>query len=154
LDHALVSAIISVESAFKPRAVSSKGALGLMQIVPESGGRDAAARCGLRWPLPRETYFDPETNIMLGCAYLHLLLHDWFAEVRDKDTRHYLAISAYNAGVGNVAYKVASTRKLRGLVQLANRNTGPQMYRRLRADLSGIETGEYLEDVVAILEGS
>jgi hypothetical protein len=76
----LVYAMASVESSFNPRAVSAKGAQGLMQLMP-----DTAARFGVADP------FDPVDNVLGGVRYLRYLL-----DLFNGDQR--LAIAAYNAG--------------------------------------------------------
>ena len=80
---ALIEAIITAESAFNPLAVSSTGAVGLMQLMPET-----AARFGVT------DRTDPEQNILGGAKYLDFLL--------GKFSNPKLAIAAYNAGEGNV----------------------------------------------------
>lgn len=83
LDPWLIRAVIEVESAFQPYAVSPAGAGGLMQLMP---GTAAGLGCRDR--------FDPEANIAAGAKYLRQML--------DKFGHHDLAIAAYNAGPGNV----------------------------------------------------
>jgi len=84
LDPDLVRAVIRVESGWNPRAVSRKGAMGLMQLMPAT-----AAEYGVADP------FNPVDNIRAGVAYLRRLI-DRF------DGRTELALAAYNAGPGAV----------------------------------------------------
>ena len=93
LDPALVKAVIAVESAFEPDAVSAKGALGLMQIIPAT-----ATRYGLAEQRNRtiaQQLLDPPTNVRIGVRYLRDLL-DLFGDDLG------LALAAYNAGEESV----------------------------------------------------
>lgn len=84
IDPLLIKAIIHVESRFDHRAVSPRGAVGLMQIKPGT-----ASAQGYRDP------FNPKENIYAGVGHLRFLL-DYF----EGDRR--LALAAYNAGVSRV----------------------------------------------------
>lgn len=79
IDKKLVMAVIDVESGFNAAAVSSAGAQGLMQIMPQTGQE-----------LDLADPFDPSENIDAGIRYLRYLLNEF------SDTK--LAVAAYNAG--------------------------------------------------------
>ncbi len=83
-DADLLRAIVQVESHFDPDAVSARGAIGLMQIMPST-----AAELGL--PRPQEALFQPESNLRIGALYLRRLASQ-FPGATD------LVIAAYNAG--------------------------------------------------------
>ncbi len=84
VDEELVWAVMRHESGFDPRAVSPKGAMGLMQLMPGT-----AALLGVKDP------FNVEQNIQGGIRYLEMCLTRF-----DQDVG--LALAAYNAGPGNV----------------------------------------------------
>lgn len=86
----LLTAVISVESAFNPRAVSCKGALGLMQLMPET-----CKRFQVRRPL------HPRDNIEGGAKYLSYLLNQWSLQF-PTSRRLEFSLAAYNAGEGRV----------------------------------------------------
>ena len=80
LDSALLHAVIAVESGYDPKAVSKKGAAGLMQLMPATAKRYGVADA-----------FDPVQNVSGGAQYLRDLL-----DLFDSDTS--LALAAFNAG--------------------------------------------------------
>jgi hypothetical protein len=99
----LIMAVIETESMFNPKAFSSKGAIGLMQLVPETGGRHAMELRGHENRTPtRGDLEDPHLNIQLGCTYLAYLINQEFAYVENVDTRRMLGLLAYNWGLSNV----------------------------------------------------
>lgn len=83
MDPNLIRSMIATESAFNEKAVSLKGAQGLMQLMPET-----ASRLGVRDP------FDPEENIWGGTKYMRFL-YDTFSDSPDALK---LSLAAYNAG--------------------------------------------------------
>ena len=93
LEFELLQAVIATESGFNTRAVSPKGAVGLMQLMP-----DTAQRFGVRSRANQtleERLTDPRTNVQAGARYLAWLLKYFNGELE-------LAIAAYNAGEGAV----------------------------------------------------
>lgn len=94
LDPYLVAAVIHTESTFRKDAVSPVGAVGLMQILPDTG-----AWLWTKFSFP-ESYdpavlTDPRTNMELGCWYLRYLLNRYDGQLTE-------ALTAYNAGQGTV----------------------------------------------------
>ena len=93
IDYELLQALIATESGFDAAAVSPKGAIGLMQIMPDTARRfgvDSDKKTGIEKKLT-----DPKTNVKTGSRYLRLLL-DMFPGRLD------LALASYNAGEGAV----------------------------------------------------
>jgi soluble lytic murein transglycosylase-like protein len=86
LSPELVEAIARVESDFNPYEVSEKGALGLLQVMPETGSR---------FGVTRERLFDPKANLAAGTAYLAWLVDRYHGDLD-------LVLAAYNAGEGAV----------------------------------------------------
>ena len=89
VEPSLVAAVIRTESRFDSEVVSSQGAYGLMQLLPETA-RFVAERTGIEGD-----YRDPGTNIRIGTRYLSYL-----QERYDGDER--LVLAAYNSGEGRV----------------------------------------------------
>jgi len=92
LDPALLAAVIYAESRFDPHARSAAGAVGLMQLLPDTAKGIAVRTGGTRFVV--EDLVDPELNVRYGSWYLDHLL-DGYGDSR-------LALAAYHAGQGNV----------------------------------------------------
>ena len=95
IDAALVKAVIAVESAFEPATVSTKGALGLMQVMPDTGARYGVTADKKR--TLEQKLLDPDINLRIGTTYLRDLLRLYANDVP-------LALAAYNAGEQAVAH--------------------------------------------------
>ncbi|HEY6127260.1 MAG TPA: lytic transglycosylase domain-containing protein [Candidatus Acidoferrum sp.] len=101
IDPALVRAVIETESNWNPSAISRKGAVGLMQLIPTT-----AQRFGVN------DLYSPQQNVDAGVKYLKTLLERYNGNLD-------LALAAYNAGEGAVdrAHGVPSFRETRNYVQ-------------------------------------
>ena len=116
VDANLVRALVKVESNFNPNAVSRKGAMGLMQLMPQT-----ARQLKLTNP------FNPEENVDAGVRHLKQLLESYGGDVR-------LSLAAYNAGSGAVARsagipKYAETRNyVKRITQLYGGNMGSSYF--------------------------
>jgi membrane-bound lytic murein transglycosylase MltF len=93
LDWRLILAVMKTESSFSPDAVSGRGALGLMQIMPVTGEQLART-------LDLQDVVEPVNNIHGGVYYLRQL-YDLFSDASGTD-RIELALAAYNAGIGRI----------------------------------------------------
>ena len=86
LPAALVHAVVATESGYDPQAVSPKGAVGLMQLMPATAER---------FGVPRAARTDPARNLRAGARYLGWLLNTFHGDLE-------LALAGYNAGEGAV----------------------------------------------------
>lgn len=121
VDPLLVYATMSQESSFKPRAISYKGARGLMQLMPAT-----AVRFGVT------NIFDPKQNIDAGVKYLR-----WLLDTFNQDVR--LALAGYNAGEGAVmkyGYSIPPYRETQDYV------------RRITARYSAMRDPNYVRSVM------
>ena len=112
VDYALLRALVAAESGFDPQAVSPKGAVGLMQLMP-----DTARRYGVRddkKATVEKKLTDPRTNTQAGTRYLRYLLDLFPGQLE-------LAIAAYNAGEGAVqraGNKIPKYKETQGYVKI------------------------------------
>lgn len=99
IDPAFVASIIKVESNYKKNAISSKGAVGLMQIMPST-----ALAFGYNDFKIEESLKDPLYNIMIGVLFLKYLFDKYGDEVT--------VLACYNAGEGSVIRWLNGEKKL------------------------------------------
>lgn len=150
-----VLATIHTESYFNPAAKSHVGAIGLMQLMPNSGGRDAYKYVTGKTSRPTLEYlYKPENNIMLGCAYIKILETSYFKKITKEKSRRYCAIAGYNTGAGNVAKTFnGNIGRKKGMYSVKkatptiNAMTDEQVYAKLYKDLPYEETRGYLKKV-------
>ncbi|MFN2381169.1 MAG: membrane-bound lytic murein transglycosylase MltF [Guyparkeria sp.] len=145
IDWRLLASVGYQESKWQPDAVSHQGAYGLMQIVLPT-----ARDLGLSNPA------DPTANIMAGAKYI-AQLRDLVPEAATEPDRTYLALAAYNVGIGHLSDAIGLTRRQGGdptqwaevrerLPQLSD----PAIYREMRYGYArGDETVNYVENIRA-----
>ena len=112
LDPALVAAVINTESGFAPDSRSGAGAVGLMQVLPDTA-RFIARQPDRPSPSP-DRLAEPEVNIAYGARYLRYLI-DRYGTVG-------LALAAYNGGPANVNAWIEKARAAGGTLQRPRRH--------------------------------
>ena len=158
IPRALVYAVIETESAFNPRARSPVPAFGLMQLVPRTGARDAYQFLYSKDKIVKERYlYDPDNNIQLGTAYLHLLYYKWFKKIKDPEARTWATIAAYNAGADSVISSFTGQFSRhnypsryswrRHALKKINKLSAEGLYKHLRRHLPAKETRNYIKKV-------
>jgi soluble lytic murein transglycosylase-like protein len=125
VDFALLQAVIAAESGFDPQAISPKGAVGLMQLMPATAQRYGVTSDRTGTVVTKLT--DPKTNINAGTRYLKDLIAMFPGQPE-------LAVAAYNAGEGAVqkaGNKVPNYKETQNYVR-----TVMQLYNRLNPQAS------------------
>ena len=145
IDESLILGIMQTESSFNPYAISYANAMGLMQVVPHTAGRDVFKMKG-RSGQPNKSYlFDPEKNIDAGVSYLWLLKNEYLAGIENPTSMRYAMISAYNSGAGAVLRVFSND--LDEAVEIINRMQPEQVYRILTTSHPSAQARNYLVKV-------
>ena len=99
LSAELVMAMIHTESSFNHEAKSNRAAVGLMQVVPSTGGVEATRHVNGPTQLPsKDSLMDPDFNIEVGTAYLSFLNSHYLGFVENPEVHTLASVAAYNWG--------------------------------------------------------
>ncbi len=148
IEPALLLAIMHTESYFNPAARSHANALGLMQIVPNTAGRDVYRLLNGTDGIPApEFLFVPGNNIRFGSAYVDLLRNRYIRGVDSEEVHQLLVIAAYNTGAGNVARAYTGSTGVAAAVERANAMSEEENFAYLRENLPFAETRDYIVKV-------
>ena len=142
----LVFAIMEVESAFNPKAVSRSNALGLMQIKADAAGKDVYSRVDGKEGKPsRKELLDAQENIRIGVAYLGLLKNFYFKDIKNPKKQEMMMISSYNGGLSKALgiFNKKTEYALKEVNSLSDRG----VYRKLAYEHSSKETRDYIKKV-------
>lgn len=151
VDEALILAIMQTESSFNPYAVSRSDALGLMQVMQHSAGKDVFRAQGKSGVPDRSYLFDPQSNIDIGTAYLAMLNNVYFGGISDPTSRRYAVITAYNGGAGSVL-RVFSSDKAQAADMINSMMPG-DVYQMLTMRHPSAESRRYLYKVNTVQRG-
>jgi murein DD-endopeptidase MepM/ murein hydrolase activator NlpD len=97
----LISAMINKESGWNPKAVSPKGAIGLMQIMPSTAESDCK--------ISGDVLTDETENIKCGTLYLRKMMDQFLSKAKTEDDLMMFALAAYNWGPGNLENAIKET---------------------------------------------
>ncbi|MCJ7462047.1 membrane-bound lytic murein transglycosylase MltC [Candidatus Palibaumannia cicadellinicola] len=148
IDQSLILAIIQTESSFNPYAISHANAVGLMQIMQNSAGRDVFKMKGKCGQPSRKYLLNPKNNINIGTAYLAMLQNNYLSGIIDLTSRRYVMIVAYNSGVSS-ALKVFSSNPNKAL-NMINNLKPDEVYHILSTQHPSAESRNYLNKVNAL----
>ncbi|MTH48149.1 membrane-bound lytic murein transglycosylase MltC [Intestinirhabdus alba] len=145
VDESLILAVMQTESSFNPYAVSRSDALGLMQVVQHSAGKDVFRSQGKSGTPSRSYLFDPASNIDTGTAYLAMLNNVYLSGIANPTSRRYAVITAYNGGAGSVL-RIFSNDKAQA-ASIINRLSPGEVYQALTTRHPSAESRHYLYKV-------
>lgn len=145
VDESLILAIMQTESSFNPYAVSHSDAMGLMQVVQHTAGKDVFRSQGKSGTPSRNYLFDPANNIDTGTAYLAMLNNVYLSGINNPTSRRYAVITAYNGGAGSVL-RVFSSDKIQA-ANIINQMAPGDVYQTLTTRHPSAESRRYLYKV-------
>ncbi|MBC1186709.1 membrane-bound lytic murein transglycosylase MltC [Kluyvera sp. SCKS090646] len=145
VDESLILAIMQTESSFNPYAVSRSDAMGLMQVVQHTAGKDVFRSQGKSGTPSRSYLFDPASNIDTGTAYLTMLSNVYLGGIDNPTSRRYAVITAYNGGAGSVL-RVFSNDKVQA-ANIINSMAPGDVYQTLTTRHPSAESRRYLYKV-------
>ena len=145
VEESLILAIMQTESSFNPYAVSRSDAMGLMQVVQHTAGKDVFRSQGKSGTPSRSFLFDPASNIDTGTAYLAMLSNVYLGGIDNPTSRRYAVITAYNGGAGSVL-RVFSNDKVQA-ANIINSMAPGDVYQTLTTRHPSAESRRYLYKV-------
>ncbi|RIY31458.1 murein transglycosylase domain-containing protein [Psittacicella gerlachiana] len=145
IDPKLMFAIMEVESAFNPYAVSSSRAIGLMQIVPRTAGLEVNRFQGVDRQPTEKFLFNPDNNVHFGAAYIYIMQTRYFQNVTNPLSKRYLLIASYNGGPGGMLSTFSKDRSQ--AIGVINKMTPQQVYNHIVKNHYSAETRRYLYKV-------
>ena len=144
----LIYAIIHNESSFNPMGRSHALAYGMMQTNPKDTCFDAYKFIHNEHKLLTSFYlYDPENNIEIGTAYLHVLFYQYLKYIKDRRSRLYCTIAAYDSGPVDVLRVFSKNTDFKVAGKVINKLTYKQVYKKLRNKLPKYKTRRYLREV-------
>lgn len=147
MDEALILALIEAESSFNPFAVSHAQAYGLMQVMPNTAGRDYFQRIKNNDHRPsRQFLFNAKNNIEVGSGYLSILRDVYLRGIRNPLAQEYCMIAAYNGGAGQLLRSFDSNKKK--AIAKINSMSATQVYQYIANKHPKLESRNYLKKVI------
>lgn len=148
IDKNILFSIIQAESSFNPLAQSHIPAFGLMQIVPKTAGIDAYYKLyGKKKLLSSRYLFKADNNVKIGSTYLNLIFYKYLKNIKNKKSRLYCTIAAYNTGVSNFAKTFGKQTSITQAIEHVNKMSSSQVYKKLLKRLPAKQTRLYLSKV-------
>lgn len=145
INTSLILAIMQVESSFNPYAISYSNAIGLMQIVRTTAGRDVFKHKNLSGMPSKRYLLDPRNNIDTGTHYLALLKNGYLTGIKNQDSLRYAMIASYNSGAGAVL-RIFDKDKQKAIAKI-NRLSPQHLYKILENDHPSLQARRYLMKV-------
>lgn len=142
IDESLILGIMQTESSFNPYAISYANAIGLMQIVPHTAGRDVFVLKGKSGQPSTAYLYDPANNIDAGVSYLWILQNQYLDGINNPTSKRFAMISAYNSGAGAVLRVFDNDKD--AAIEKINRLYPEQVYRILTTAHPSSQARNYL----------
>ncbi len=155
---AVLLAVMQVESRGQTGLVSSRDAVGLMQVIPDKAGEEvsrylagtsSAGDAGEAAAVDRAGLFAPDVNIRFGAVYLRLLYRRHFAAVKDREARALCALAGYNIGPNRLLRLFGPDAGT--ALERINAYTAAGLYAELRERAGAGGAYTYLDRVITLM---
>ncbi|XBC44624.1 MAG: transglycosylase SLT domain-containing protein [Buchnera aphidicola (Schlechtendalia peitan)] len=148
VDQKLIKSIICIESSGDEKATSNSKAIGLMQIKPFSAGKEVYRFQGKRGHPSVNDLYNPNINIDIGTAYIHILQNQDLSGIYNTEILRYATIVSYVNGSNALLKTLSDNRKI--AIKKLNKMKKKEFFNHIKKKHPALQAWKYLKKVMII----